>query len=367
MKILCDRTQLQEAFALVSSVVPIKSTRPVLANVRLQAGEGELTLYATDLELTARVKLDAVKVSRKGTALLPARETAALLRELSDPTVTLETTEQRTRIEGGGGSFVLLGEDPEQYPQETPLGSEQRVAVPAERMLRMVQETAFAAAREETRYAINGVLMDLQSGCLRLVATDGRRLSLSYQNLDGGKTTFRAVVPLRVLATLGRAIPEGSKDDVQVSVTDTGKQIRFSFGRVVLDSQLLESRFPDYEGVIPKAAETSVAMNRPMLESCLRRAAILTSDDLRMVRFQVAESTLKITAESSKRGRAEVAMDVKVKGAGGGISFNPDYILEALRQSEQEEVRLDMSDDSMPAKFTLGESFTYVVMPISGT
>jgi len=348
-------------------VVPLNSTRPVLANVRLQAAEGEITLYATDLEIAARVQLDAVKVARKGTALLPARETAALLRELSDPTVTLETTEQRTRIEAGGGSFVLLGDDPEQYPQEAPPGADKRVSVPSARMLRMVQETVFAAAREETRYAINGVLMELQDGCLRLVATDGRRLSLSYQNLEGGKTTFRAVVPLRVLATLQRAIPDGSKDDLQVGVADNGKQIRFTFGRVVLDSQLLESRFPDYEGVIPKAAETSVAMNRPLLESCLRRASILTSDDLRMVRFQVDDSTLKITAESTHRGRAEVAMDVKVKGAGGGISFNPDYILEALRQSEQEEIRLDMSDDSMPAKFTLGESFTYVVMPISGT
>src|SRR5262245_27040002 len=255
MKILCDRTELQEAFALVSSVVPIKSTRPVLANVRLQAAEGELTLYATDLELTARVKLDAVKVSRKGTALLPARETAALLRELSDPTVTLETTEQRTRIEGGGGSFVLLGDDPEQYPQEATMGADKRVTVPAARLVRMVQEPAFAAAREETRYAINGVLLDLAAGWLRLVATDGRRLSLSYQNLRVGKTAFRAVVPLRVLSTLARAIPEGGKDDLTISVGENGKQIRFAFGRVVLDSQLLESRFPDYEGVIPKAAE----------------------------------------------------------------------------------------------------------------
>lgn len=365
MKILCDRTQLQEAFALVGSVVPPKTTRPILQNVQLKAADGEITLFATDLELAAKVTLDAVKVSRKGTVLLPARETGALLRELSDPTVTLEASDGRTRIESGGGSFLLLGEDPEQFPQEVAIGVDKRVTLPASRMLRMVQETVFAAAREETRYAINGVLMDLGEGCLRLVATDGRRLAISYQNLDTGKAAFKVVVPLRVLSTLTRAISEGSKDDLQIAVGD--KQIQFTFGRVNLLSQLLDSRFPDYEGVVPKAAETSVAMNRSMLESCLRRTAILTSDDLRMVRFEIADSTLSMNAESSTRGRADVSLEVKVKGAGGGINFNPDYILEALRVSDLEEIRLDMSDDAMPAKFVLGEAFTYVVMPISGS
>lgn len=365
MKILCDRTQLQEAFAIVVSVVPPKTTRPILQNVLLRASEGGITLFATDLELAARVDLDAVKVTRKGSVLLPARETAALLRELSEPTVTLEADKGRTTIDSGGGSFILLGEDPEQYPQEAALDAGKRLKVPAARMLRMVQETSFAAAREETRYAINGVLLDLAEGCLRLVATDGRRLAVAYQNLDAVKATFKVVAPLRVLNTLSRAIPEGSKDDVELAVGD--KQLQFTFGRVNLSSQLLESRFPDYEGVIPKAADSSVAINRPLLESCLRRAAILCSDDLRMVRFQVGDSTLRMTAESSTRGRAEVEMDVKLKGAGGAINFNPDYILEALRVSDLEEIRLDMSDDSMPAKFSLGEAFTYVVMPISGT
>src|SRR5215831_2505939 len=117
MKILCDRTQLQEAFAIVGSVVPVKTTKPILQNVLLTADEDGIALFATDLEMAAHVRLDAVKVHKKGRALLPARECAALLRELSDPTVTLEHTEQRCKIDSGGGAFVLLGEDPEQFPE----------------------------------------------------------------------------------------------------------------------------------------------------------------------------------------------------------------------------------------------------------
>lgn len=365
MKILCDRTALLEAVSVVSSVVPSKTTKPILQNVLLRADSEGISLFATDLEMAAKIRLDSVKVSKEGTVLLPGKETAALLRELSDPTVTLESSDMRCRIESGGGSFVLLGEDPEQFPDETKMAAGKKLEIPSGVLHRMIQETMFAAAREETRYAINGVLMDSGGGCVRMVATDGRRLAISYENLPGDDdVTFKAVIPLRALATLGRALTEGSKDNMTVEVGD--KQVVFTTGSTQLVSQLLDTRFPDYEGVMPKSADTTVEVQKAVLEGALRRASILCSAEMRMVRFEVGEQALRMTAESSARGRADVSVDAVVKGAGGNINFNPDYILEALRQCDLEQVRLDMSDDSMPAKFTLGESFTYVVMPISG-
>ena len=363
MKILCDRTALQEAVNVVSSVVPVKTTKPILMNLLLRADGDGITLFATDLEMAAKVQLDSVKVTRKGSVLLPARESSALLRELSDPTVTLESTDQRCRIESGGGSFVLLGEDPQQFPDEAVVKSGKRLEIAAGSMLRMIQETVFAAAREETRYAINGVLLDAAAGCVRMVATDGRRLAISYENVEA-QDEFKVVVPLRALNTLVRALGDGSKEMLRIDVGD--KQIVFHIGKVQLVSQLLETRFPDYEGVLPKSADTTVEIQKSVLESALRRAAILCSAEMRMVRFEVGEQALRMTAESSTRGRADVVIDAVVKGAGGSINFNPDYILEALRVCQLDTIRLDMSDDSMPAKFTLGESFTYVVRPISG-
>jgi DNA polymerase-3 subunit beta len=221
----------------------------------------------------------------------------------------------------------------------------------------------FAAAREETRYAINGVLLDAAAGCVRMVATDGRRLAISYENADT-KAEFKVVVPLRALNTLARALGDGSRETLRLEVGD--KQIVFTTGKVQLVSQLLETRFPDYEGVLPKAADTTVEIQRSVLESALRRASVLCSSEMRMVRFEVGEQSLRMTAESSARGRADVVIDAVVKGSGGSINFNPDFILEAMRICQLDTVRLDMSDDSMPAKFTLGECFTYVVMPISG-
>jgi DNA polymerase-3 subunit beta len=267
--------------------VPAKTTKTVLYNFRVQADTDGITLFATDLEMAAKVTLDSVKVGKKGSVLLPARESAALLRELSDPTVTLESNDNRCKIESGGGSFVLLGEDPEQFPEEVAVKSGKRIELSCGQMLRMIQETVFAAAKEETRYAINGVLLDAGSGCVRMVATDGRRLAISYEHTDT-KVEFKVVVPLRALNTLSRALVEGSKETLHVEVGD--KQIVFTTGKTQLVSQLLETRFPDYEGVLPKSADTTVEVQRSVLESALRRAAILCSADLRMVRFEVGDA-----------------------------------------------------------------------------
>jgi DNA polymerase-3 subunit beta len=365
MKILCDRQQLQEAFTVVGGIPPQKTTKPVIQNVLLRATDAGVTLYATDLELSAKVGVEAVKVSEPGAVLLPARETSALLRELSDPTLTLTGKDDRCSIDSGTGSFVLLGEDPEQFPPEPTFKQGIELQLPVTDFLEMIRRTSFAAAREETRYAINGLLFDYKGGCARLVGTDGRRLALCYVNLQGPETDCRVVVPIRALNALAKAVPEDLEEPLTLSIGQN--QIRFRLAGTELVSQLLDNRFPEYEQVIPKAADSTIEIDRLQLEKNLRRVAVLSSGDVRMVRFHFEGSELKLSAESSGVGRADLSMGVELKGPGGAISFNPDYLLDALKVSDLEMVRIDMTDDSTPAKFTLGESYTYILMPISGS
>lgn len=367
MKILCERNQLQDAFSVVAGIAPQKTPKPILQNVLLEAAKDRVTVFATDLEISCRVELDSVKVSKPGSVLLPARQTGALLKELTDPTVSLHSKDMRTTLESGSGSFVLVGDDPAQFPKEMELESGTSLTMPAGQFQGLVRRTVFAAAREESRYMINGVLLDFHDECLRLVATDGRRLALAYQNLADVKDVpaSKAVVPIRALQTLGRAVGEDSEH--QVTLTFAENKVGFALGGTVLVSQQLECKFPEYEVVIPKAAETSVEIPRAALEQNLRKVAVMSSGDLRIVRFNFSSTSLEMSAESSGIGRADVVMDVDVKGAGGSISFNPDYLLDALKVADMETIRLDMTDDSTPAKLTLGEAYSYVLMPISGS
>lgn len=365
MKILCDRQQLQEAFSIVSGIAPLKTPKPIIQNVLLRAENDSLSLFATDLEMSARVSMDSVKVKEPGSALLPARETNSLLRELSDPTLSIEVKEFRSTLQSGGGSFVLLGEDPEFFPRETEIKQGRELCISAGLFMDMVSKTIFATAREETRYAINGLLLESAEGCLRLVGTDGRRLALRYENLDGDIPEIRAIIPNRTFQALARIITEESDQILKIIASEN--QVAFTVGKRVLISQLLENRFPDYENVIPKAADTSIEINTAVLERNLRRVAVLSSGDGRTVRFNFTATGLELNAESSGVGRADLSMEVEIKGAGGAISFNPDYLLDALKVTELETLRIDMSDEATPAKFTLGESYTYILMPISGS
>lgn len=367
MKILCDRVQLQEAFSVVAGIAPQKTPKPVLQNVLLEASKDSVAVFATDLEMSCRVTLDSVKTSKPGAVLLPARQTSALLKELTDSTVSMQSKEMRCTLECGSGSFVLVGDDPAQFPKEMEIKGGTSITLPGRDFLGLVRRTMFAAAREESRYMINGVLFDCHDECLRLVATDGRRLALAYQNLAEAKDlpTVKVVVPTRALHTLSRAIAEDSQQELTITFAEN--QVGFALGNTMLVSQLLECKFPEYEAVIPKAAETSVEIPRGLLEQNLRKVAVMSSGDLRMVRFNFSSSSLEMSAESSGIGRADLVMDVDVKGAGGSISFNPDYLLDALKVADMETIRLDMTDDSTPAKLTLGEAFSYVLMPISGS
>ncbi len=364
MRLLCDRQELTQAFSVVASVAPQKSTKPVLQNVKLRADASGLTLLATDLQMSAKVTIDAVKVETPGEVLLPARETMALLRELSDPTLTLKATEFRCTVESGGGSFILLGGDPDEFPAEVKLEGGRALTLSAGRVSDMMRKTVFSSTRDESRYAVSGVLWDCQQGCLRLVATDGRRLALNYENLETTDSRLRAIQPLASVNAVMKVLAEAGDDEVTILFGEN--QMAFTVGSTVLISRTIDQVFPEYESVIPKVAETTVEIARSVLESNVRKVSVLTGGDVRQVRFAFSSSTLEMSAENSAVGRADVCVDVDVKGPGCTVAFNPDFVLDALRVSDSEVVRIDLTDESTPAKFTLGESFTYVLMPISG-
>lgn len=365
MKLLCDRQQLHEAFSAVSATAPTKTTKPILQSVLLRAADDSCTLFSTDGEMSMRMSIDGVKVKKPGMILLPARETSALLRELDDATMSLEAKDHRCQIQSGSGSYMLVGADPDQFPSEPKVDEKQTIEIQAGQFIEMVRRTSFAAAREETRFAINGLLLDCSSDRVNLVGTDGRRLSITYQNLAGKVPEAKVVVPNRALSALGRVLSDESEETLRIRIGTN--QIAFGVGDLELVSQLADNRFPDYEAVVPKSAETTIDVDRKLLERSLRRVAILSSGDVRMVRVEFDGGCIKLTAENSQVGRGESTIDADIRGAGGSAAFNPDYLLDALKVSDLEIVRVDLSDDATPAKFTLGESHTYVLMPISGS
>ena len=202
MKCICHRAALHEALAAISSVVLTRTPKPILQCVRLSAEEGHLTLTAYDQEVGLRYRLDQVEIQKPGETLVPCDRLVAIVRESQDETLAFETSDDLLHIRGADSHFQIVGQNVREFP---PVEGECDFKIQIGNLRDASEKTLFAAARENTRYAINGVLWQRKGKKLQFVATDGRRLALSEAVLeDAAGEESQAIVPIKALSLLGR-------------------------------------------------------------------------------------------------------------------------------------------------------------------
>lgn len=363
MKVLCNREKLREGLAVTNSVIPVKSTRPAIENVCLVATDDTLELVGTDLEVAVRFRIEDVKVEDPGTALIPSRISADFVRDLSGETVTLETVEDNCIIESDSDRCELVTVDPDEFPAIHRFPEEDALSVQAGSFTKLVDRTAFAAAREQGRYAMHGILTLVEESQLKMVATDGRRLAISCVPMDvDAKLAKRAIVPTKGMQLFCRAIKD-SLEQVQLHFGDNNFGLRTKNAEIF--ARLIEGEFPRYSAVIPETAENLVEADAEVLVKKLRLVSNVTAADTRAVRISIGKDSMKIFARSTGYGEASAVVPADFKGTPSDIAFNPDYLTEGLKNCETDVVRLEFNEKTSPGKFTLGENYVYVVMPIT--
>ncbi len=363
MKVLCEREQLREALSVVSSVIPAKSTRPSVENVYLAASDAALELVGTDLEVAVRYRIDEVKVEEPGTALVPARVATDFVRDLSGDTLTLETRGESFHIESGADHCELTTIDPDEFPVVARFSDDEGLKVQADTFTRLVNRTSFAAAREQGRYAMHGILTQVESGTLKMVATDGRRLAVATSPIDANGTgETEAIVPTKGMQLFCRVID----DPTEMVQIDFGEnQIGLRTAKAEIFARLIDGEFPRYTGVIPTSSENVVEADADLFNKKLRLVSNVTSNDMRAVRLSLEKGQMTIYGRSAATGEATAHMEVDFKGKPGDIAFNPDYMIDGLKNCEIDTVRLEFNERTSPGKFTLGENYIYIVMPIT--
>lgn len=381
MKVICDRPALLEGVNLVSSVVAVRTPRPQLTCVKLTVakagGVGSVTLTATDGEISLRLTTTRVDVQKPGEVLIPADKLRQIVAaEDSESTLTIEGEETQLNIRGGDARFKVFGYPPADFPpipdfpDKSAKGS---FSLPAGELAALISRTLFAAARETSRYAINGVLMKRDGKKLELVATDGRRLALARGTVavsgESAKDSATCIVPSKALNLALKLIGD-PEQTVRVAITDN--QIMLAFGeegdptRSLLVSNLVEGAFPPYEDVIPKEQDKKATFEREALASGVRRAALLTSEETRGVRLTLDKQRLRLSSRAPEMGEAEI--DVPVNGYDGDpieIGFNPLFITEALRVIGDANVVVELKAPNKPGLIRSGADFLYVVMPVN--
>lgn len=373
-KIVCDVRELLDAVATCASIVPAKGPKPFLSNLLLRTHDGALEVFGTDLEISLRLRVERVEVVRDGTVLMNAARALSILREFQGERVELEADERSGCVlKTPDARYHVLGDDPQDYPELPKLDFEGSVTLKAQDLVQMVGRTHFAAATEKTRYAMNGILLDLKEKRLRLVATDGKRLALAERTLDEAvaKPVF-AVVPTKGLTLLRNLLAQG-EDTVQLRFEES--QVFLKTTRAVLSARLVEGHFPPYEDVLPKALEKKLDVDREAFQSALRRAALLTTRESQAVRFQFTREGLELTARVPEVGESRVRFGIDYPFEKLEIGFNPQFLQDALKVLESRTVRFELRDgqsaalvkelqvtDAGPAEVP---GFLYVIMPIN--
>ncbi len=366
LKIVCDRSALVDALTLASSVVLSRTTVPVLLCVKLTARDGTLRLSATDQDLRLSLTLSSVEVHSDGDALVPADKLSQIVRSCDDSTLAIEMDKQIATVRSEDAKFRVFGYDPREFPAETDAeASAPEFEIAAGHLRRMIGRSAFATAADNSRYAFNGVLLERKGRRLRMVATDGRRLALVQGECTGSADGDSAcIIPTKTLQVLNRLLDD---PDTAVRISRNRNRIRFEVGETAtVISSLIEGTFPPFDDVIPKEHDRRASFDTAELAAAVKRAALLTNEESKGVKFSFADKTLTISSRAAEMGEAEVRVAMrKWEGKEIDIAFNPGYVTDVLRIADSSEIAVEMKAPNRPGVFKVGEDLTYVIMPVS--
>lgn len=371
MKAICNRGALLEALNVVGQAVQQRTPKPVLQCVKLTCGDDRLTLAATDMEIAVRYADPQVQIEDEGQTLLPADKLRDIVRESMDDTLSIELKGEQCVIKGADSRFTVYTQNPADFPPVPDFEGEADFEIAGGLLKRLIGKTLFAAAREGTRYAFNGVLTTLRDGRVMMVSTDGRRLAQASGEVSvtgkrkggkGEKESPRAIVPTKALQLVDKLV--GDPEEM-VKVQIRPNQIIFATAAATLTSNLVEGQFPPFEEVIPKDSDKKMTASCGDLMSAVRRASLLTTEESKGVRMHFTKDGLKLTSRSAEAGEAEVNFACRYEGADLEIGFNPQFLVDALKVSDADEITFEMSAGNRPGLLRGGEDFLYVIMPVN--
>jgi DNA polymerase-3 subunit beta len=359
------RDELLGPLSAVSGIIERRHTLPILSNVLIDRADGVLSFLATDIEIqiTARSGIAAGGDAKPVT--VGARKLVDILRALPDGAeVTITQQDKRLQVKAGGSRFTLQTLPAEDFPRlARPGGEVARFSLPQKALRKLLGLVQYAMAQQDIRYYLNGLLVLIEDQQLRLVATDGHRLAYAAMGLTASLPRIEVIVPRKTVLELSKLLADGD-EEVKLELSTT--QATFSFGEIELVSKLVDGKFPDYTRVIPTQHKNALKIDREVLRQSLQRAAILSNEKFRGVRWVLTDGSLKIVSSNAEQEEAQEELEIQYGGDALDIGFNVNYLLDVLNNVPAGEVECRFGDAASSAllQFPAEPEFKYVVMPM---
>lgn len=351
-----------------------KSAMPALANVLLSAEGNALRVSATDLYLGVTGQLGA-EIKTGGSVAVPARDLLERIKAMPDGPVQISTSEgAQTTIKAVGSPrrYTLPGIPGAEFPQlPAPTADAPRLELPVDLLALLIARTHFSISTDETRAHVNSALFEWSGDRVRMVTTDGHRLSKMEATVAGSEATATMLIPLKAIQELRRLADEAraEKDAPTVSISQSGPNAFFSIAGMQFSVKLVDAQFPPYQQVIPAMTERSIRAPRAAFSDALKAISLAASDRTGGVKVSVAQGSLRITSESPDTGNAFDELSIDYQGPELTIGFNAKYFLDVMAAVDDEEIILGISGELDPAVLKPGnesslQSYVAVIMPM---
>lgn len=362
MKIKCNCQLLTEAVTNVQRAVSSKSNVPALEGILFKAKNGSLTLCGYDLELGIVTNVDADIIS-EGAVVLSAKLISDIVRRLPGENVTIEANEKLlTTIISGAADYKIIGISPDEYPEIPVVKSDSSIMIQGETLKSMIGQTLYAVAESDIKPVQKGSLFEIGGGIIKIISVDGYRLAMRKEALAAdNEKSF--IIPGKSLSEVIKLIKDDEKE-TEIIVGD--RHIIFKIDNYSIISRLIEGEFMNYSAAIPSSYKTEIKVNTRKFINSLDRMSLLLSERIKSpVRCNIEKGVVKLSC-STILGQAYDEFETTMEGDRIEIGFNVRYMLDAIRNADTDEVRIQFSGPISPMKIlpSEGDSFLFLVLPV---
>lgn len=364
MNIQINRERLLKPLSAVASIVEKRHTLPILSNLLIEVKNNQMFLTATDLEMQISLAIEHASKENIATTIA-AKKLLDICRSLPDNAeIKMKTSDSRITLNAGKSRFNLQTLPAQDYPVLTQAtGESTTFKLTQLEFKHLLKQVEFAMAQQDIRYYLNGLLLEVSENQLKVVGTDGHRLSYTATTLNANFSKQEIILPRKTVIELIKLLDD-SEDEVEVDFN--ASQVNFTFGSIKLISKVIDGKFPDYNRVIPTAHHNKFTIDRLGVLLAMQRASILSNEKYRGIRMVISQNLLKLISTNSDQEEAEEEIEIQYAGDTLDIGFNVTYLIDVLNNTNSDNIMFSFSDANSSCLVTVpdNEEYKYVVMPM---
>lgn len=371
MKMEILQENLVRYLSIANRVITAKPALPILSSILLKATDKNLTLQATNLDTSLLLSLN-VKVEEKGKITVPARSFLEFTASLSPQTLLISEEEGKVIVKGETAQAVFQTMNADEFPKFPEVNKEEEFKIKKDILSKFIRKTSFAAALDEGRPVLTGVLLKIEGGILKMVATDGFRLSEAVSKEKIPQVDFgNLIIPAKALVEVERLLSEESEDEITFGRSVDKNQIFFAVNPsdgALLFARLLEAEYPDYKRIIPDSFSLTAKISTEELISAVKTASIFAHGDGQTLKlfFDPQKKEIIISAQTAEIGKGTAKVSADIDGKGIEVGFNAKFLLDGVSSMGTEQTLIQIKEEVAPAMLTpVGdEDYRHIIMPV---